>query len=79
MSPALASATFVLIHALEERPRGCGVLTPGLSTGTWRPFMWSFRGTSLVPGEGPSRSMKSPSHFSPPTFLPIPMQPLTSA
>jgi hypothetical protein len=34
MSPALASATFVLIHALEERPRRCGILTPGLCAGT---------------------------------------------
>jgi len=34
MSPALTSATFVLIHILEERPRQCGILTPGLGTGT---------------------------------------------
>ena len=39
----------------------------------------TFRGTSLVPGEDPSRPMKSLSHCSPPAFLPRPMQPLTSA
>jgi hypothetical protein len=44
MSPALASATFVLIHDLEERPQGCGFLTPGLGAGTWRPFTRSFPG-----------------------------------
>ena len=60
-------ATCVFIQVLGERRRGCLIPAAGLDCGP-TPFTWTFRGTSLVPGEAPSFWRKTASHSSPPAF-----------